>query len=184
MITNALRVVMAVAVVAVLGAGDVMAKVSDDNRLFRQVDNINTAFKLCDLSTGPLDEIRSKAVATGVTGGVATVASTVATVSSAIAASKSGASSKSGKGKDATKSSNWNTNTQENRENVENLNDNLHGKRMVSTVASGIATGANAVSLGMSGTSWSNLKKLMSGADDCVRALDNISLGVPVRTEN
>lgn len=172
MMTKMMRIAVAVAVV--FGANGAMAKVSDDNRLFRQVDNINAAFKLCELSTGPLDEIRAKAIATGVTSGVATVASGVATVSSIMAAKDSS----------GTKTNNWDTSTTTARGKVGEANKSLRGKRMASTVASGIATGANAVSLVISGTSWSNLKKLMSDADDCSRALNNISLSVPVRTEN
>ena len=162
-----------------LGSADVLAKVSDDNRLFRQVDNINAAFSACDFGSGPLDEIRAKAVATGAISGAATVASGVSMVSSIVAASKSKKGIMGNEGLQAKEA--WDTSTGTKRLAVEGVNSGIKSARMVSTVSSGLAAGANAVSLSLSATSWSNLKKLMNDADDCYRALENITLSTPVR---
>jgi len=160
------------------------AKVSDGEELFRQVDNIDTAIKTCEFKAAPLEEIKNKALGTSVISGVATVASTVGVVASAKAIVngkkdlsvynndvENGEADKSGYDTSKTKF----RNAVDGKVKAQNTN------RIVATVANGIATGANTASFVMSLTSWNELGKLMEGADDCVRALDNINLTLPER---
>ena len=161
------------------------AKVSDGEELFRQVDNIDTAIKTCEFKAAPLEEIKNKALGTSVISGVATVASTVGVVASAKAIVngkkdlskynehnvEEGEADKSG----------YDTSKTKFREAVDGKVKAQRTNRIVSTVANGIATGANTASFVMSLTSWNDLGKLMDGADDCVRALDNMNLTLPER---
>ena len=185
--------VMTVALVVV--STNAMAKVSDDDKLFRQVEKIDTAIKTCVFEPAPLEEIKNKSIATSVTSGVAGAANVTSVVASATAISndkklrtlkdKSGGESAIyATNKEVKKVAAVETNT-DNQSGLQysgSITQKAKNARMVSAVAAGVATGASAASFVMSLTSWNKLGELMNSADDCVRALDDINLNVPTRT--
>lgn len=183
---------------------DTMAKLSS-NSVKNQVANIEDALSKCNFSANVLNEIKSKTVGGAVSSGVATIGSGVATTTSIIAAVKSSkhvngtdySAPKPKKGKDTgetgttqgkeqsnsqipgddgTKLKKYDTSTEEYRDSVKQLNSSLKNLRVASAIASGVATGANLVTVTLSGTSVSQLGKLMDDADDCEGALNSITI--------
>ncbi len=183
---------------------DTMAKLSS-NSVKNQVANIEDALSKCNFSANVLNEIKSKTVGGAVSSGVATIGSGVATTTSIIAAVKSSkhvngtdySATKSKKGKstgetvttqggtqpqvqtlgdNGTKLKKYDTSTEEYRDSVKQLNSSLKNLRVASAIASGVATGANLVTVTLSGTSVSQLGKLMDDADDCEGALNSITI--------
>ena len=183
---------------------DAMAKLSS-NSVKNQVANIEDALSKCNFSSNVLNEIKSKTVGWAVSSGVATIGSGVATTTSIIAAVKSSkhvngtdySETKSKKGKstgetgttqggtqpqaqtpgdNGTKLKKYDTSTEEYRDSVKQLNSSLKNLRVASAIASGVATGANLVTVTLSGTSVSQLGKLMDDADDCEGALNSITI--------
>lgn len=181
---------------------DTMAKLSS-NSVKNQVANIEDALSKCNFSANVLNEIRSKTVGGAVSSGVATIGSGVATTTSIIAAVKSSnhingkdySTTKSKKDKKKGKQENevqkenpesekiqdstakkYDTSTEEYRDSVKQLNSSLKNLRVASAIASGVATGANLVTVTLSGTSVSQLGKLMDDADDCEGALNSITI--------
>lgn len=181
---------------------DTMAKLSS-NSVKNQVANIEDALSKCNFSANVLNEIKSKTVGGAVSSGVATIGSGVATTTSIIAAVKSSnhingtdySAKKSKddkkKGKQGNEAQNENpesgetqdstvkkydTSTEEYRDSVKQLNSSLKNLRVASAIASGVATGANLVTVTLSGTSVLQLGKLMDDADDCEGALNSITI--------
>ena len=173
---------------------DAMAKLSS-NSVKNQVANIEDALSKCNFSSNVLNEIKSKTVGGAVSSGVATIGSGVATTTSIIAAVKSSkhvngtnysenekkSKDDKGKGKAEDKKKidgekTYDTSTEENRDSVKQLNSSLKNLRVASAIASGVATGANLVTVTLSGTSVSQLGKLMDDADDCEGALNSITI--------
>ena len=72
--------------------------------------------------------------------------------------------------------SRYDTSTEDRRDGVKKLNSSLKNLRVASAIASGVATGANLVTVTLSGTSVSQLGKLMDDADDCEGALNSITI--------
>ena len=70
----------------------------------------------------------------------------------------------------------YDTSTENQRDDVKKLNSSLKNLRVASAIASGVATGANLVTVTLSGTSVSQLGKLMDDADDCEGALNSITI--------
>ena len=70
----------------------------------------------------------------------------------------------------------YDTSTEDRRDDVKKLNSSLKNLRVASAIASGVATGANLVTVTLSGTSVSQLGKLMDDADDCEGALNSITI--------
>ena len=181
---------------------DTMAKLSS-NSVKNQVANIEDALSKCNFSANVLNEIKSKTVGGAVSSGVATIGSGVATTTSIIAAVKSSKhvngtdysatkskddkkkgkkgneaqneNPESGKIQDST-GKKYDTSTEEYRDSVKKLNSSLKNLRVASAIASGVATGANLVTVTLSGTSVSQLGKLMNDADDCEGALNSITI--------
>lgn len=171
---------------------DTMAKLSS-NSVKNQMANIEDALSKCNFSSNVLNEIKSKTVGGAVSSGVATIGSGVATTTSIIAAVKSSnhingtdysaKKSKDDKGKTQPEiptkkegEKTYDTSTEKNRDSVKQLNSSLKNLRVASAIASGVATGANLVTVTLSGTSVSQLGKLMNDADDCEGALDSITI--------
>ena len=171
---------------------DTMAKLSS-NSVKNQVANIEDALSKCNFSANVLNEIKSKTVGGAVSSGVATIGSGVATTTSIIAAVKSSKhvngtdysakKSKDDKGKTSSENTTkqdgektYDTSTEKNRDRVKQLNSSLKNLRVASAIASGVATGANLVTVTLSGTSVSQLGKLMDDADDCEGALNSITI--------
>lgn len=181
---------------------DTMAKLSS-NSVKNQVANIEDALSKCNFSANVLNEIKSKTVGGAVSSGVATIGSGVATTTSIIAAVKSSnhingkdysttkskddkkkgkkenevqnENPESGKTQDST-GKKYDTSTEKNRDSVKQHNSSLKNLRVASAIASGVATGANLVTVTLSGTSVSQLGKLMDDADDCEGALNSITI--------
>lgn len=173
---------------------DAMAKLSS-NSVKNQMANIEDALSKCNFSSNVLNEIKSKTVGGAVSSGVATIGSGVATTTSIIAAVKSSkhvngtnysenekkSKDDKGKGKAEDKKKidgerKYDTSTEEYRDSVKQLNSSLKNLRVASAIASGVATGANLVTVTLSGTSVSQLGKLMDDADDCEGALNSITI--------
>ena len=171
---------------------DTMAKLSS-NSVKNQVANIEDALSKCNFSANVLNEIKSKTVGGAVSSGVATIGSGVATTTSIIAAVKSSnhingkdysaKKTKDDKGKTQPEiptkkegEKTYDTSTEKNRDSVKQLNSSLKNLRVASAIASGVATGANLVTVTLSGTSVSQLGKLMDDADDCEGALNSITI--------
>ena len=90
---------------------------------------------------------------------------------------QSGGGKKNGENGDATNNtSRYDTSTEDRRDGVKKLNSSLKNLRVASAIASGVATGANLVTVTLSGTSVSQLGKLMDDADDCEGALNSITI--------
>lgn len=70
----------------------------------------------------------------------------------------------------------YDTSTEDRRDDVKQINSSLKNLRVASAIASGVATGANLVTVTLSGTSVSQLGKLMDDADDCEGALNSITI--------
>lgn len=171
---------------------DTMAKLSS-NSVKNQMANIEDALSKCNFSSNVLNEIKSKTVGGAVSSGVATLGSGVATTTSIIAAVKSSkhvngtdysaTKPKDDKGKTPPETTTkkevektYDTSTEKNRDSVKQLNSSLKNLRVASAIASGVATGANLVTVTLSGTSVSQLGKLMDDADDCEGALNSITI--------
>lgn len=90
---------------------------------------------------------------------------------------QSGDGNQSGENGNATNNiSRYDTSTEDRRDGVKKLNSSLKNLRVASAIASGVATGANLVTVTLSGTSVSQLGKLMDDADDCEGALNSITI--------
>lgn len=90
---------------------------------------------------------------------------------------QSGGGNQSGKKDNTTNNiSRYDTSTEDRRDGVKKLNSSLKNLRVASAIASGVATGANLVTVTLSGTSVSQLGKLMDDADDCEGALNSITI--------
>lgn len=90
---------------------------------------------------------------------------------------QSGGGKKNGENGNATNNtSRYDTSTEDRRDGVKKLNSSLKNLRVASAIASGVATGANLVTVTLSGTSVSQLGKLMDDADDCEGALNSITI--------
>lgn len=90
---------------------------------------------------------------------------------------QSGGGNQNGKKDNTTNNiSRYDTSTEDRRDGVKKLNSSLKNLRVASAIASGVATGANLVTVTLSGTSVSQLGKLMDDADDCEGALNSITI--------
>lgn len=90
---------------------------------------------------------------------------------------QSGGGKKNGEEDNTTNNiSRYDTSTEDRRDGVKKINSSLKNLRVASAIASGVATGANLVTVTLSGTSVSQLGKLMDDADDCEGALNSITI--------
>ena len=147
------------------------AKLSS-TKIKKQAENIEAVISTCVFDKSVLNEVKSKSIGTSVTSGVATVASGVGATTSTMAALKAGKIIKANEEKDNIAIGSDN---EENTINEKN-NAKLKNLRLASTIASGVATGANLVSVALSASSTKELAELMDKAEDCNNALSNISI--------
>lgn len=150
------------------------AKLSS-TKIKKQAENIEAVISTCVFDKSVLNEVKSKSIGTSVTSGVATVASGVGATTSTMAALKAGKIIKANEnnkniaiGEEADAKSETNIN-KDNNAKLKNL-------RLASTIASGVATGANLVSVALSASSTKELAELMDKAEDCNNALSNVSI--------
>ena len=154
----------------VLSSSVVEAKLSS-NKLEKQDNNIKAVISACKFNKNVLNDIKSKAIGSSVTSGIASAASAGATALSFGAVIKSGKMIDQNINPDAV-SKKDDRNDLISKDNVKTLK-NL---RLGSTIASGVATGANLASVALNGTSAKQLAELMDNVSNCKSALDAVSL--------
>lgn len=137
--------------VAVLSSGVVEAKLSSD-KIEKERANIQEVLDVCKFDKGVLDELLSKARGSVASSSVATVASVGGAVASGLAGVK------------------------QEKKDKENVKNQLRTARVLSTAASGVATGANVVTVVLSGTSAKKLNDIMSASEKCSDALKKIEI--------
>ncbi len=174
-------------VVAVFAFTDIaMAKMSS-NAIRDQKQNIEDAIAKCNFSDEVLMEIKNHAVGSTVASSIATAGSLTATITSGIAAAKN--SKNAYLGKDLSSGSNStpkykDTISREERIASEKTIKEQKSLRWASTIASGIATGANLVSMTLSAGSSKKLKDLIKDADECSTLLENITIQTKTTTSS
>ena len=133
------------------------AKLSSE-KIEKQAENINTVLSVCAFDRSSLDDIKGKAIGSTITSGVAGVASGAGAVTSFMAL---------GKTKDL---------NVEDVDKAESDNSQAKNLRLISTISSGVATGANLATVVLSATSATKLAELMDKATDCNNALGVIEI--------
>ena len=133
------------------------AKLSSE-KIEKQAENINTVLSVCAFDRSSLDDIKGKALGSAITSGVAGVASGAGAVTSGMAL---------GKTKDI---------KVENVDKAKSANSQAKNWRLISTISSGVATGANLATVVLSATSATKLAELMDKATDCNNALGVIEI--------
>ena len=119
------------------------AKLSSDS-VRKKEPYISDVISACKFDGSVLNSLKSQSITTGVTSAVATAGSATSTALSVVNSS----------GNDTDLSE-------------------LEKNRTISLVSSGIATGANVLSLGVSAGALSNINKLIDASEACKKALDN-----------
>ena len=147
------------------------AKLSS-TKIKKQSENIEAVLKNCVFDKSSLNDIKSKSVGTAITSGVATVVSGVGATTSTMAALKAGKIiNNSGDNIAISSGDDKDTNTINEKNNAK-----LKNLRLASTIASGVATGANLASVALSASSTTSLASLMDKAEDCNSALSAVEI--------
>lgn len=134
------------------------AKLSSE-KIEKQAENINTVLSVCAFDRSSLDDIKGKAIGSTITSGVAVVASGAGVATSVMALGK-------------TKELNVEKGVDESKK----ANSQAKNLRLISTISSGVATGANLATVVLSATSATKLAELMDRATDCNNALGMIEI--------
>jgi hypothetical protein len=134
------------------------AKLSSE-KIEKQAENINTVLSVCAFDRSSLDDIKGKAIGSAITSGVATGASAAGAVTSFVALGKT-------KG----------LKVEEGVDESKKANSQAKNLRLISTISSGVATGANLATVVLSATSATKLAELMDKATDCNNALGMIEI--------
>ena len=141
---------------------NVNAKISS-NVLKEQQPKIKAVINKCEFKdTKVLEDIKGLAIGSSVTSAIATAGSVTSAVTSGVAAHKAG--------------KNINVNTIEDREKAQENNKKLKNLRLASLIGAGIATGANLTTVSLSVTSANKLKELITETDECMKAIEEVSL--------
>ena len=119
------------------------AKLSSDS-VRKKEPYISDVISACKFDGSVLNSLKAQSITTGVSSAVATAGSATSTALSVV--------NSSGNDTDLSK---------------------LEKNRTISLVSSGIATGANVLSLGVSAGALSNINKLIDASEACKKALDN-----------
>lgn len=135
------------------------AKLSSE-KIEKQAENINTVLSVCAFDRSSLDDIKGKAIGSTITSGVAVVASGAGVATSVMALGKT----KDLKVEDV------------NIDESKKANSQAKNLRLISTISSGVATGANLATVVLSATSATKLAELMDKATDCNNALGVIEI--------
>ena len=138
------------------------AKLSSE-KIEKQAENINTVLSVCAFDRSSLDDIKGKAIGSTITSGVAGVASGAGAMTSFWAL---------GKTKDIANNKGKTTDVDESKK----ANSQAKNLRLISTISSGVATGANLATVVLSATSATKLAELMDKATDCNNALGMIEI--------
>ena len=136
------------------------AKLSSE-KIEKQAENINTVLSVCAFDRSSLDDIKGKAIGSTITSGVAVVASGAGVATSVMALGKT-KDLKVEEDVDIDKS--------------KKANSQAKNLRLISTISSGVATGANLATVVLSATSATKLAELMDKATDCNNALGMIEI--------
>ncbi len=128
---------------------DANAKLSS-NKIEKQKDKIQNIIDVCQFDDSVLKEIKGKTTGSIVTSSIATAASGVSTAASVGALVI---------GKD-------------NNKDAETTNAKLKTHRVASAIGSGIATGANLVTVTLSGPSLNKVKEQIQISEDCQKAIN------------
>lgn len=153
------------------------AKLSSE-KIEKQAENINTVLSVCVFDRSSLDDIKGKAIGSTITSGVAVVASGagVATSFWALGKTKDIANNK-GKTTDVDKVESDNSQPKDfATKKYKDANSQAKNLRLISTISSGVATGANLATVVLSATSATKLAELMDKATDCNNALGVIEI--------
>ena len=152
----------------IAGISNADAKLSS-NIIKDQQPNINNVITKCQFKdTKVLDQIKGLSIGAAVTSGIATAGSITSTATSAVAAHKAkGVLDKTG---------NLDVKSVDDRKKAETTNQNLKNLRLASLIGSGVATGANLTTLGLSATSTKKLKSLIEESDECMKAIEEVNL--------
>ena len=167
-----------------------MAKLSSD-KVQRQALNIEAVISACVFDKNALNDIKSKSVGSSISSGVALAASGTGATLSTMAALKAGKMI-NGQFDDKPEKkdvSNGNTggsgSAQTSAESKDNTidakkwkeeNKKLKTLRLGSTIASGVATGANLATVALSATSVTKIASLMDSVSDCENALSMVEI--------
>ena len=136
--------------IAVLFSDVAEAKLSS-NKIEKERENIQAVLDTCKFDKGVLEELKGKVAGSTVSSSVATVASAGGAVASGVVAIKQ------------TKDDGVDKNK-------------LRTARVLSTAASGVATGANVVTIAFSETSQKKLRDLIGASEKCSDALKKIEI--------
>lgn len=134
------------------------AKLSSE-KIEKQAENINTVLSVCAFDRSSLDDIKGKAIGSTITSGVAVVASGAGVATSVMALGKT-------KGLEVEKGV----------DESKKANSQAKNLRLISTISSGVATGANLATVVLSATSATKLAELMDKATYCNNALGVIEI--------
>lgn len=141
---------------------DANAKLSS-NKIEKQKDKIQNIIDVCQFDDSVLKEIKGKTIGSTVTSSIATAASGVSTAASVGALVI-------GKNEDASSLS---------------FEDNakLKTHRVASAIGSGIATGANLVTVTLSGPSLKKIKEQIEISEDCKEAIAELDKNALMSTK-
>ncbi|MBP3615865.1 MAG: hypothetical protein J6J27_03045 [Alphaproteobacteria bacterium] len=153
------------------------AKLSSE-KIEKQAENINTVLSVCAFDRSSLDDIKGKAIGSTITSGVATGASAAGAVTSFVALGKTkDIANNKGKTTDVDKTKDDNSQAKALATNKDkDVNSQVKNLRLISTISSGVATGANLATVVLSATSATKLAELMDKATYCNNALGMIEI--------
>ena len=147
---------------------DANAKLSS-NKIEKQKDKIQNIIDVCKFDDSVLKEIKGKTIGSTVTSSIATIASGVSTGTSIGALVK-------------TKGISTNATKNENKDkNIDNAK--LKNLRVASAIGSGIATGANLVTVTLSGPSLKKIKEQIEISEDCKEAIAELDKNALMSTK-
>lgn len=147
---------------------DANAKLSS-NKIEKQKDKIQNIIDVCKFDDSVLKEIKGKTTGSIVTSSIATAASGVSTGTSIRALAKTKGIS---------------TDASENKNKDKNIdNAKLKNLRVASAIGSGIATGANLVTVTLSGPSLKKIKEQIEISEDCKEAIAELDKNALMSTK-
>ncbi len=172
--------------VGVLSSNYSWAKLSSTS-IEKQASNIKAVIATCKFDKKVLNDVKSKSVGSTITSGIATAASGTGAALSTVAAIKAGKMIKEGFDGEQKKDVSVSTGNSaaEGASDTKKIKDNkisednvktLKNLRVGSTIASGIATGANLASVALNGSSVKELAELMDVIENCNTALNLVEI--------
>ena len=156
---------------------DANAKLSS-NKIEKQKDKIQNVIDICQFDSSVLEEIKAKSIGSTITSSIATIGSGVSTAASVgalvidkkvVEAAEKAAEKKEIQDAAADDDAKKYLITDKDK------NAKLKTHRIAAAIGSGVATGANFITIGLSGPSLKNIKEQLEISEDCQEAITELA---------